>query len=896
MRYVMTCAALACVVVVGCALAAEKPLPAFPGAEGFGAVSVGGRGGKIIKVTTLKSDGPGSLQWALDQQGPRIIVFDVSGAIIPPNVSKGRRFLAVAHSNVTIAGQTAPGAGITIQGQISTLRGTREKPLHDIIIRFLRIRPSVAKDSGRNVRALEFSNSDRIIVDHVSGSWSIDDCFDLYVCSNASVQWCNAEESDIWLEGGDEPHNFGMITGYGGPRPLTVHHTLLAHHRERTPLTGSFPVDFRNNVLYNCGGMIHLIRSSYAKQHSMNIVGNYAKAGPAGIIGVRIYRPPHTAARGGVGPYRKGIGRYYLDGNYMDDLGGYVEPWTAKKMKNVVDRELPGYPPVTTHTADQARDLVIAAGGCLPRDAVSRRTIREMLLGTGSWGRHGPAGGLMEGLTPGTPRPDADEDGLPDEWETAHGLDPKDPADANKTVPKGASKADRHSGYTYIEFYVNETADTLVAEALARARLEPLIPKDGGFRADGLSPMAEHHATIASMIQAFKDQNMTRQASKERRTRENTAAAWLAVQQLSRPREDAKDAVPELVKLLGGDDRRTATFAAWALGAIGPAAKDAAPALIRAMQKDWGAKHTKWTWCPAGFAAWALGRIGYDAKAAVPALAKLLAAGKHPWATGPALWALSRMGPAAEPAIPVLLRHVAAPHAAEALAGLGAPAVPGLRKALADLRPRNVIGALRALGAMDARAAAAAPDVRKHLGHKDPQVRVRAVWALARIEPEQENALPALIKALGDGHTAVRYQAAEGLVRWGWAGKAAVPPLTKVLEGDPRREVRAAAARALSTVRPEGHAALLKALAGSKSPFVRGCAARALAGQSAADAAFVRALADLDAGVRREAAWALGLRGAGSKDAVAALRKALDDPDYVVRTAAAAALRRAGIK
>ncbi len=126
------------------ALAAEPTagLPAFPGAEGFGAAAVGGRGGKVIHVTTLAGSGPGSLQAACDVEGPRIVVFDVSGVIVPPNVDKGRRFLAIRHSNITIAGQTAPGAGITING---------------------------------------------------------------------------------------------MITGYGGPRAITVHHTLLANHRERTP-------------------------------------------------------------------------------------------------------------------------------------------------------------------------------------------------------------------------------------------------------------------------------------------------------------------------------------------------------------------------------------------------------------------------------------------------------------------------------------------------------------------------------------------------------------------------------------------------------------------------------------------------------------------------------------
>jgi HEAT repeat protein len=865
-------------------------LPAFPGAEGFGAVSVGGRGGKVIKVTNLKSDGPGSLQWALDQEGPRVIVFDVSGVIVPPNVSKGRRYLAIRHSNVTIAGQTAPGAGITINGMFSTRRGRKEKTLHDVTVRFLRVRPTAAKGSGRNLRALELSNSDRIIIDHVSGSWSKDDCFDLYTAKNATVQWCSVEESDIWLEGGDEPHNFGMITGYGGPRPINVHHTLLAHHRERTPLTGSFPFDFRNNVLYNCGGMIHLVRSSYAEQHSTNIVGNYAKAGPAGMIGVRIYRPPHTIARGSVGPYRKGRGRFYLAGNYTAWRGGYVEPWRAAKMKNVVAEPLPGYPPVTTHTAERAFDMIVAAGGCLPRDAVSKRTVREMLLGGGAWGCHVPDAGLMEGLTPGEPPPDTDKDGMPDAWETAHDLDPKDPADATGTVPKGASKADRHAGYTWIEYYVNEAADTLVAAALTRARLHARIPKDGGFRAGGLSPMAEHHDSLAGILAAIKDQNMARQNAKDRRTKYDTDAAWLAVQQLSRMGAEAKPAVPELVRLLEGDDRRTATFAAWGLGAIGPDAADAVPALIRALGRDWGAKHSKWTWCPVGFAAWALGRIGSDADATVPALAKVLAGRGHPWATRQALWALRRMGPKARSAMDVLLRHVGSPHAPAALAAIGEPAVPALRKTLADSRPWNVIGALKALGGMGPTAKAAAPDVTPLLGHANPGIRAWAVWTLARIAADAGRVVPALMKALADTEMNVRHKACEGLAAWGDAAKPAVRALQERLESDPQGEVQAAAARALAVVRPEGPDALATALAKHKSAFVRACAARALAGEGATAPALVRTLSDRDATVRREAVWALG-RAARSNEVAAALRKALDDPDYVVRTAAAEILK-----
>jgi len=891
-------------VVVGCLAAlagacsaAEdgktRGLPAFPGAEGYGAVAVGGRGGKVIHVTTLKSDGPGSLQAACDAEGPRIVVFDVSGVIVPPNVDKGRRYLAIRHSNITIAGQTAPGAGVTIAGMVSALRGTKVKPVRDVVLRFLRIRPTAARKGGRNLRALELSNSARIICDHVSGSWSIDDCFDLYTATEATVQWCTSEESDIWLEGGDEPHNFGMITGYGGPRPITVHHTLLANHRERTPACGSYPTDFRNNVIYNSGsGMGLLVRASYADAFAMNIVGNFVKAGPGGIIGNRIYLPPRAIGRGGVGPYRKGIGRFFLDGNYFGPAGGYVRPWLSQAAgKAVVDRPF-DLPPVETQPAPWAQDLVLASAGCLPRDAVSTRTVREVLTGTGEWGRHTPGGGLMAGLTPGRAPTDTDRDGMPDAWERSHGLDPKDASDAGKTVPKGASRGDRHMGYTYVEFYVNSLADRLTAEALTRWRLEPPPARPWAKPALGLSPMATPHGSLDEIVAALADQNRARQASADRRVKYATAPAWFAVQQLSRMGDAAKPAVPALVKLLGGDDTRQATFAAWALGAIGPAASDAAPALAAAMKKDWAVKGGKWTWSPVGFAAWALGRIGAKSPAAVSALVAVLTDGKHPRAAEPALYALRRAGAAAQPALPVLLRHLDSPHAVGALANIGAPAVPGLTKALSDSRAHLRLGAVEALGLIGPRAADAAPKVAALLSDKHVPVRVRAARAAAAMAPASKAVLGALVEALGDGDMAVRQAAAESLGRCGPAAGDAVGALSKLLVGQARDEVRVSAAAALGRVGPAGIGALKEALTGKAPRAARRSAARALGGAgSAGEEVLVTALADKDAGVRREAAWALARIPAATPEAKAALTAALDEPDYVVPVAAAAALK-----
>ena len=138
-----------------------KRAAAFPGAEGFGAAAVGGRGGKVIKVTNLKADGPGSLQAACAAEGPRIVVFDVSGVI--------RGNVTIRHSNITIAGQTAPGAGITIEGMLKNVYRAKP-PLHDVVVRFLRVRPRPLKRKGAGGDCVQLTYIDRLIVDHVNCS------------------------------------------------------------------------------------------------------------------------------------------------------------------------------------------------------------------------------------------------------------------------------------------------------------------------------------------------------------------------------------------------------------------------------------------------------------------------------------------------------------------------------------------------------------------------------------------------------------------------------------------------------------------------------------------------------------------------------------------------------
>jgi len=513
----------ACLILAGAGISltaqADETLPAFPGAEGFGAVSKGGRGGKVLHVTNLNSKGPGSLQWACDQKGPRIVVFDVSGVIVAPGKSPDQA-IRVKWPNITIAGQTAPGAGITIQGKFtvcapqlwdfpkgperdkwSDIVKNQKKPMrkikevrpHDVIIRFIRTRPEDYFVFITGGRSFEICQCDRAMVDHVSTAWGVDEQVLFYYTSDFTFQYSTVEESDLSYEKSGQ-HNYGMLVGYTSKGDGSIHHNLFAHHSERAPLCGLDIMDFRNNVIYNVGSAVishppKRNRRRPGKRFRINMVGNYFKAGPGGPTGVRTAHPPPNRTRpGNAGTWEK----LHAEGNYMDWAGGYVDLWEDGKPYSYKGKAKWGRsvepwpcPPVTTHTAEEAYAHVLAHVGCLPRDAVSRRNIEETRNRTGIYGREDPAEGLMQGLKPGKAPKDTDQDGMPDEWETARGLDSNAPEDANKIVPAGASDGDRHKGYTYIEYYINELADKLidaaVAEEKARKDAAPVmtVPDDG---------------------------------------------------------------------------------------------------------------------------------------------------------------------------------------------------------------------------------------------------------------------------------------------------------------------------------------------------------------------------------------------------------------------------------
>jgi hypothetical protein len=366
--------------------------------------------------------------------------------VIPGNVT-------ITRGDLTIAGQTAPGAGITIEGMLRT-QYRIEPPVKNVIIRFLRVRPRPIKKRSAQGDCLQLTRVDRLIVDHVSCSWGSDENMDLCGSSNVTVQWCAIEESDPRGHTKGQ-HNYGMIIAYAPAASVTIHHNLFAHHQKRAPLIGCETVDHRNNVIYNflLPFIFHDMKNNPSrpgKPYRLNLVGDYFKDGPDVARHMKgrpfdklIWNRAHT--------------ELYAEGNHCTWLGG-----AAKSEAEPIAKKPHPAPPVETHAAEKAYELVLARAGCWPRDAVGKRIVEEVRAGKGRWGRHEPKGGLMEGLTPGRPPADSDKDGIPDDWEKAHKLDPNDPKDASGRVQAGDSAGDRHRGYTWIEFYLNELADGLI--------------------------------------------------------------------------------------------------------------------------------------------------------------------------------------------------------------------------------------------------------------------------------------------------------------------------------------------------------------------------------------------------------------------------------------------------
>ncbi len=437
-------------------------LPAFPGAEGHGKYVTGGRGGQVIYVTNLNDDAnPGSLRYAINQSGARLILFKVSGTI------QLKSALRITKGDVTIAGQTAPGDGITL----------RDYPVNvdadNVIIRYLRFRMGdAAQQEGDAIGGREIS---RVIIDHCSMSWSTDECVSFYQNEDFTLQWCLISESLRNSVHGKGAHGYG---GIWGGRNASFHHNLLAHHDSRNPRLGEINgspfaltdlVDLRNNVIYNWVG-----NSCYGGEGmNANIVNCYYKPGPGTTKKERIISIDKETETGF--PTTGIWGKFYVDGNYMAgstratadnwNYGVYAQfssgygtvPAADKTAMRLTTPLNSGE--ITTHTAEKAYERVLEfAGASLVRDTIDRRIISDVSTGTATFmtGGNGSVNGIVDtqdhvGGWPELatlPAPaDSDNDGMPDYWEDTRVLDKNSPGDAQLTTVDGK--------YPNVEVYIN---------------------------------------------------------------------------------------------------------------------------------------------------------------------------------------------------------------------------------------------------------------------------------------------------------------------------------------------------------------------------------------------------------------------------------------------------------
>jgi len=345
---------------------------AFLGAEGYGKYAKGGRGGAVYEVTNLNDSGEGSLRAAVEASGARTVVFRVSGTIILESP------LSIKHPYITIAGQTAPGDGICIRRHQLSIGAEH------VIIRYLRVR--LGDESGNDYDAVSSRYRKHIILDHVSASWSVDECMSIYHCDSITVQWCIISESMSKSNHKKGSHGFGGILGsnYG-----TYHHNLLAHHSSRNPrmASGSGNTDYRNNVIYNWG-----YQSLYGGEKfqrgkdkfnfsNFNIVANYYKPGPATKPGEVMYRIANPSFRS-----EEDHGKWYIAENTVkgneevttDNWNGGVQ--TELSFEKI--RLYKPWPsmPINQQTAEEAYKIVLDnAGAILPkRDAIDERIIKEV--------------------------------------------------------------------------------------------------------------------------------------------------------------------------------------------------------------------------------------------------------------------------------------------------------------------------------------------------------------------------------------------------------------------------------------------------------------------------------------------------------------------------------------
>jgi hypothetical protein len=455
----------------------QSEIPAFPGAEGGGKFSFGGRGGKVIVVTNLNDSGPGSFRWACEQGGARIVVFNVAGII------RIKTPVIIRAPYITIAGQTAPGDGVCVAGESVWIN------THDVIIRFMRFRRGETW-VGRRDDAIGGNPIGNIMIDHVSASWGLDENMSMYrhmyndstgsteqklPTVNITIQnSIFAEALDTWN------HSFGSTLG---GENCTFMRNLWANNAGRNPSIGWYGIfNFVNNVVFN---WVHRSIDGGDYRAQYNIINNYFQPGPStpkNNVGHRMLKPESGRSKLKYQVY----GRAHVDGNIMegypeitkDNWKGGVQvedladtgPYTAAMKWS---KPLPMAPLTIINATDAKQFVLTNAGATLPRrDAVDTRIAEQVRTGKITYKadlklpdsqfkhRRLPIDSYKKGIITdvsqvggypdykGTPYSDNDSDGMPDEWEKKNGLNPANASDA-------ALVTKSKNGYTNIEEYLN---------------------------------------------------------------------------------------------------------------------------------------------------------------------------------------------------------------------------------------------------------------------------------------------------------------------------------------------------------------------------------------------------------------------------------------------------------
>ena len=428
--------------------------------EGGGAAVTGGDGGTVYRVSRLDDvldpntglPMAGTLRYAVNQTGVRRVLFTVAGTIHLNSE------LRIKTGSITIDGQSAPGEGICIADYPLVINAS------NVIVRFIRVR--LGDVSNTESDAVSVNNATGVVLDHLSCSWSVDECVSCYGNTDFTMQYCIVSESLKESVHDKGSHGYG---GIWGGKNASFHHNLLAHHDSRNPRfdhsyvnnTCFGPIDYVNNVVYNWGGNSTYGGEGYTQARKINMVNNYYKYGPStGSSKRNRLVDPTVSCEFCSDGHTLIPGKFFLSGNYMyGDANVTADNWqgSTQKGSNVksATRWTDGLTALKNEqTAEQAYETVLAKAGCsLQRDIIDTRIINDVRNGTGSLiNTQSQVGGWPE-LQSGTRETDSDYDGIPDAWETEFKLDPNDPLDARATTFV--------TGYTNLEVYLRHLVRNL---------------------------------------------------------------------------------------------------------------------------------------------------------------------------------------------------------------------------------------------------------------------------------------------------------------------------------------------------------------------------------------------------------------------------------------------------